>query len=195
MSLGTLDAARLQSLIGRTATRRHISGDNLSKAAEYFGVTELWLSKGEGPKYRGTSNKVSEEPPGLYVVSNRTPTRTSDFDKQGLGDEWFRRERLDSRRCFLTCALDMSMWPCIADGDTCLVNKDQVNPTELDGKLVALADGDGIHIRRLYVSPTGKARIACDNPDKTRHPDEQLDKAELESLDIIGRVRWRAGNT
>lgn len=82
-----------------------------------------------------------------------------------------------------------SMAPTIQDGAVILIDCSQreVRP----GKTYAFLAGEDVRIKRVFQSLSGVWRLASDNPDKARYPDEEIHNPY--ELSVIGRCVWQGG--
>lgn len=115
------------------------------------------------------------------------------FAEEGFAGEYHFRSDWLNAICSPSAAIlfectGESMWPTIGDRETVLVDR---SDTDLkDGKIFALGVGDAVLIKRLHLTIDNLIQVISDNPDKSRFP---TDTIEPESIRILGRVRWRAG--
>lgn len=82
-----------------------------------------------------------------------------------------------------------SMEPRLFDGDSVICNMADTEVPEDGGVFVIMYDGE-LLVRRLFRRPGGGVIIKCDNQD---YPSIGVLRAELESLKVIGRVKYRSG--
>ena len=104
-------------------------------------------------------------------------------------------------------ALDYYQMPHVDDLATFRANGDGMRPTIEDGQLIMLNLADTVpesskvylvcmdnrlFIKRFVYTPAGWL-LRSDNPDKLTYPDFKLTNEDMATLDIQGRIVWRAG--
>ena len=77
------------------------------------------------------------------------------------------------------------MHPTISDGDVLLVDLRQKEP--IDNRIFVLRMSQQLYAKRLQFRPGNTIVINSDNPNS---PPFDVDMAESQGLDIIGRVVW-----
>ncbi|MOA13864.1 putative HTH-type transcriptional regulator [compost metagenome] len=85
-----------------------------------------------------------------------------------------------------------SMEPYIFEGDVVLFDGSDTEPRDRQVYAIRRPDG-GISIKRIVQQLAGGWMIRSDNPDKSAYPDEQVSRATLHDMPILGRVIWRGG--
>ena len=88
------------------------------------------------------------------------------------------------------CAIRASgdtMYPTVDEGDIAVIDK---RNRKVSGGIMAIRWDGGLHVRRV-VSTLGGAVIINDNQ---RYPNQELSKAEMEHLDLVGEVIWVGRN-
>lgn len=103
--------------------------------------------------------------------------------------EWVKREGLYLRNLATVRATGDSMEPSIYAGDALLVDRAQTHAQ--DGRVFLLRFGDEVRVKRLFKRADGGLRIVSDNGGK--YPEEVITAAEMEHIEIIGRVVHKSG--
>ncbi len=98
---------------------------------------------------------------------------------------WLKQRSINSERVHMICAHGDSMSPTIEDGAMVLVDTSKTEPRS--GKVFVLMFEDELRIKRMFRSLRGEWRMASDNRDERRYPDEPL---ELDYVEIIGQCVW-----
>ncbi|MBF0428834.1 MAG: helix-turn-helix transcriptional regulator [Magnetococcales bacterium] len=98
---------------------------------------------------------------------------------------WLQKKRLNPKFLALVDAIGDSMSPTICDGDLLLVDLRQKEP--MDNRIFVIRMNQQLYAKRLRYQPGHKLVVHSDNP---RAPEFDLDSAEQDGLDIIGRVVW-----
>ena len=81
-----------------------------------------------------------------------------------------------------------SMEPVFNDKDTVLVDRGAVDLHS--DRIYAIELSDTVSVKRLRLKVSGEVEIISDNPDKTRFPNEVV---ERDGIRILGQVVWRGG--
>lgn len=180
-----------------------ISDANMSKAAEFLGVSPIWLSTGEGDIHA----KIKTFAPGATIPEGYVsiPEFRLRFtcgpdgyepeweEVEDASETWYRESFFTSRgvkpeRCRRCKARGGSMEPVINDGDTFLFEefpeKRAGSVTILDGRLYAISiDGD---LRLKYVSKI-KNGLLIESANPRFRPEEYVGE-ECDRIMILGRV-------
>ncbi|MEO5333242.1 MAG: hypothetical protein H7839_14595 [Magnetococcus sp. YQC-5] len=98
---------------------------------------------------------------------------------------WLQKRRLNPKFLTLIDAIGDSMYPTINDGDVLLVDLRQKEP--IDNRIFVLRMNQQLYAKRLQFRPGSKLVVHSDNP---HSPAFDVDTAESDGLDIIGRVIW-----
>ncbi|MEO5334420.1 MAG: hypothetical protein H7839_20585 [Magnetococcus sp. YQC-5] len=98
---------------------------------------------------------------------------------------WLQKKRLNPRFLALVDAVGDSMSPTICDGDVLLVDLRQKEP--MDNRIFVIRMNQQLYAKRLQYQPGHRLVVHSDNPSA---PEFDLDSAEYDGLDIIGRVVW-----
>lgn len=179
-----------------------ISDANLRKAAEFFGVSVLWLQSGEGeksPQIR-TYGHDDEVPPGFVAIpeyrlefsagpgSEPTWELIHDSEDCWYRESFFQKRHLLPSRCKRARVCGNSMEPEIQDGDTILFECfEESRPGSVhisDGGIYVLSiDGE---YRVKYISKIKNGLlVSSENP--AYRPEEYVGE-ECDRLRILGRV-------
>lgn len=97
-----------------------------------------------------------------------------------------RRAGISTENCALVRVIGDSMEPRMSDGD--LIGINTADRTVRDGKIYAIRDGDMLRVKVLIGLPGGGLRIRSYNRDD--YPDVDLDAAQAQRVEIIGRAFW-----
>lgn len=81
-----------------------------------------------------------------------------------------------------------SMSPYLEDGDVVMIDMGQT--AVQDGEVYAIRYGHDLRIKRLIKRFDGGLVLRSDNP---RFPEEVIAPADLEHVQVLGRMIWRAG--
>jgi phage repressor protein C with HTH and peptisase S24 domain len=103
--------------------------------------------------------------------------------------DWLRKRKLSRENLRVVTVSGASMEPYLADGDVVMLNL--AERTVADGEVYAMRYGDEVRVKRLYRRFDGGLIVRSDNRDA--FPDEQLAAADLEHVEVIGKVVWRGG--
>lgn len=102
--------------------------------------------------------------------------------------EWIRDKGLNAKYLVSMKVAGDSMSPWVNDGDSVLI--DRSNTEIRDGKPYAIRYGDELRIKHVHRRFDGGLILRSINPE---YCDEIIAPAELEHVEILGRVVWRAG--
>ena len=98
---------------------------------------------------------------------------------------WLQKRRLNPKFLTIIDAIGDSMHPTINDGDVLLVDLRQKEP--VDNRIFVLRMNQQLYAKRLQFRPDSKLVVHSDNP---HSPAFDVDLAQHNGLDIIGRVVW-----
>ena len=98
---------------------------------------------------------------------------------------WLQKRRLNPKFLTIVDAVGDSMYPTINDGDVLLVDLRQKDP--IDNRIFVIRMNQQLYAKRLHCRPGSKLVVHSDNP---LSPAFDVDSAEHNGLDIIGRVVW-----
>lgn len=148
-----------------------------------------------------TWDKPEDLPEGEFVIVPRFDIHVACGNGHVVYDEmpmeqgaafrsdWVKREGLYLRNLATVRATGDSMEPSIYPGDALLVDRAQTQVQ--DGRVFLLRFGDEVRVKRLFKRADGGLRIVSDNSGK--YPEEIVTAAEMEHIEIIGRVVHKSG--
>lgn len=209
-----MNAGTLSATILRDAKKSQFAG----KIAKALDVRLEWLLSGDGPMQDSataphqpdasqigtpilTWDKPEDLPEGEFVIVPRFDIHVACgnghvvYDEmpmeQGAAfrSEWVKREGLYLRNLATVRAAGDSMEPSIYAGDALLVDRAQTHVQ--DGRVFLLRFGDEVRVKRLFKRADGGLRIVSDHGGK--YPEEVVTAAEMEHIEIIGRVVHKSG--
>lgn len=178
----------------------------LVRLARKAGVSIGWVVSGEGPMRTDEANRARSAAPdsddlialprydvaaaagaGALVVSEDV------VDWIYFRREWLRKELgLPASRLAVISATGDSMAPTIESGDLLVLDVgDAAGGLKSDG-IYVLGVGDSVVVKRVGVRPTGRISISSDNP-LYKHTAEEVERADLRTLHVIGKVVWSGG--
>lgn len=187
---------------------KELSSVNATKAAEFLGVSLIWLTTGKGEMYGSTGVKVFDDedtPPDDVVVIHEyklvfgahadgiEPTPEWEI-VEGGDDYWYRRSFFQNRhlnpdKCKRAKVTGDSMEPFIYSGDTVLFSEFcDYRPgcvTIHDGKIYVLSVDGKMKIKRLASIKDG---ISVRSDNSENYKPEDYTGSELERIRIYGRV-------
>ena len=192
-----------------TGETKSLKSGTAMRAAEFLGVSQMWLAEGRGPK-RPQDAKVSA--PGAdrgealpipsdddYALIPQYSARAACGPAYHNGHvevrgglafkrDWLARMGLRPENLSVIAANGESMAPTIHDGEVLLIDHSDTEPQ--DGKVFALARGDEMVVKRLVRDFMGGWVVRSDNSDKARFGDFHVSDSAIR---IVGRVVWRGG--
>ena len=187
---------------GRT---KSLAFESAVKAADYLDVNATWLANGVGEMLSPSVEAFDEddeldddefvEIPEYEVRCGAGAEHTiyyeelKDSIKARYRRSWFQARQINPNNCKRFKVHGTSMEPFIWDGDTILVD---CTPREiLSGKVYAFMLHGGMRVKMLYPLMRGQLLVKSLNPDV---PDETLGDEDLDTFQLIGRVRDRSGD-
>ena len=165
------------------------SVDTMQRIADWLGVSLKWLLFGD------------DDTPDLYVsvpeydvefsaghgktlFSERKPVRHVLYLRQ-----WFVDNAINPARAVRVKIFGESMRPLLWEGDSALLNLDEINV--IDGRVYAFRVDDDLFIKRLAVIPGVGLKIMSENSD---YDTTVLDADKFDGrVEIFGRVRDKSG--
>jgi phage repressor protein C with HTH and peptisase S24 domain len=194
--------------VSRTAVTQWENGDtenlrgaHLLKAAEFLGVTAIWLETGKearGVLYRPPPETkphlLNEVDVPVFAVTasmgvgKPLPDHDTVVGNLQLTNEWVRSNlgNLSSpKNLAVISAYGDSMSPTFNDGDILLVDRG-VNDIKIDAVYV-FALASELYIKRIQRQMNGGVIIKSDN---TLYDPHVVQNSEKEGLRILGRVMW-----
>lgn len=106
--------------------------------------------------------------------------------------KWLKEKGSNERDVRVSKVRGESMQPILWDGDNVVL--DVSRKAIKNERVFAIAYGGEARVKRLHLLADGRLRIASDNPDKLRFPDEFLAGDDLNRLTIIGQVIHKMGD-
>lgn len=153
---------------GRTKQLRF---DVANRAAAYLEVSAQWLANGSGERCAVYFEELKDSVKARYRRS------------------WFQARQINPDNCRRFKVHGTSMEPFIWDGDTILVD---CTPQQImGGKTYAFMLHGDMRVKMLYPLMKGQLLVKSLNPDV---PDETLGSDDLDTFELIGRVRDRSGD-
>lgn len=101
---------------------------------------------------------------------------------------WFAGKNANPAHCRAIYVHGDSMSPTLNDGDTVLIDTERTSVR--DDRVFAVAYAGQLYIKRLFSLPGGGLELRSDNP---RHPNREVSGHDLDSLQVLGEMIWRAG--
>lgn len=86
---------------------------------------------------------------------------------------------------------EYSMWPTVAPDSPLFVDVSDKDPDSLkNGNVYVFTHNHELRMKRIFVSYAGSktVRLASDNPDKVRYPDEFITNEQLNEINFVGRL-------
>ncbi len=181
-----------QGTIGLLETGSTENSRFLPSIAEALGTTVEYLRDG-----------LREPPSNIYAFIPRYKAKGAAGNGYENGDhvevdgshafrrDWLKNRGLNPAHLKVIEVSGDSMRPDLHDGDVVLI--DTADKTLKDGEVYALQTPDGTRIKRVIMLTDGRIRLASDNPDKARFPNEDFTPEEASRLVVIGKKVWRGG--
>jgi len=169
--------------------------DRIAAMANLFGCSVAWLEYGVDTKDHAVTVEPGEEFIGIdrYQVSFSAGTGMVQFDiveKDPISfrASWLQKKRIKPEAARCLYVQGDSMEPYLMDGDLILV--DTNDKTVIDGEVYALRYGNELRVKRLFKRYDGALTVTSDN---VTFKEETIEGDALRHVELIGRVRWRAG--
>ena len=171
------------SVIGNIERRNSKSTEYAEQLADVLEVDLAWLLTGKGAANKKAScgggyvNGEYEEKKGQIAFTV----------------EFLRENKLpiNGDGLVLMHACGDSMGYTIPDETMMLVNRKECHFENMISKEVYTFNADGEMIcKRAFKNLDGSITLVSDNTDKTRYPDQIVDKDKFNHFDIFGRVRY-----
>ena len=86
---------------------------------------------------------------------------------------------------------EYSMWPTIAPDSPLFIDISDKDPDAIkNGNVYVFTHNHELRMKRIFVSYAGSktVRLASDNPDKVRYPDEFITNEQLNEINFVGRL-------
>ena len=133
------------------------------------------------PSYNPASTSIADVELNEVALINAIP-----FSKALL-----EHYELPNSHCLAVLALNTAgMEPTINDGQLMIVDISDKEPKSSRVYLICI--DNKLFIKRLIYTPAGWS-LKSDNKDKDIHPDFSINKSDIESINIQGRIVWRGG--
>lgn len=174
------------------------------KAAAYLNVNARWLASGIGEMHSASVQAFDDddvldddfveipEYEAKCAAGERCAVyfeELKDSVKARYRRSWFQARQINPDNCRRFKVHGTSMEPFIWDGDTILVD---CTPQQIiGGKTYAFMLHGDMRVKMLYPLMKGQLLVKSLNPDV---PDETLGDEDLDTFELIGRVRDRSGD-
>lgn len=175
--------------------RKYLSGstpglDKAAQIAEATGVPLEWLATGKQPTK--SDSQFGEEfalIPGYNVqvaaghgaiAGDEAPTRELAFRRK-----WLRFRGFQEQDLALVFAKGDSMEPTISDNETVMVDTSERKLR--DGHIYVIRNGDHLLVKRIQTLWNDGVQLLSDNKE---YPPQEISSADLEALEVIGKVVW-----
>ncbi|AMW80360.1 Cro/Cl family transcriptional regulator [Acinetobacter sp. TGL-Y2] len=86
---------------------------------------------------------------------------------------------------------EYSMWPTVAPNSPLFIDISDKDPDGIkNGNVYVFTHNHELRMKRIFVSYAGSktVRLASDNPDKVRYPDEFITNEQLNEINFVGRL-------
>jgi len=86
---------------------------------------------------------------------------------------------------------EYSMWPTVAPNSPLFIDVSDKDPDAIkNGNVYVFTHNHELRMKRIFVSYAGSktVRLASDNPDKIRYPDEFINNDQLNEINFVGRL-------
>jgi len=86
---------------------------------------------------------------------------------------------------------EYSMWPTVAPDSPLFIDVSDKDPGSIkNGNVYVFTHNNELRMKRIFVSYAGgkTVRLASDNPDKIRYPDEFITNEQLNEINFVGRL-------
>tara|TARA_R110002020_G_scaffold34066_35_gene104000 strand:+ start:23385 stop:24104 length:720 start_codon:yes stop_codon:yes gene_type:complete len=206
--------------VGESLIRKYLAGatpgvDKVVAIAEAKEVSLDWLARGVGPmktdmqEDADSSDAGSSAGKGGMVMIQKAGSNAEGFalvprldiqasagnGRIAISEEpleylafqaaWLRGRGINPASARILTARGDSMEETIRDGDVLLVDTsiDRVR----DNSIYVIVYGDMVLVKRIHGRINGSLQLISDNP---RYPAEEVAKAEVDQLQVAGRVAW-----
>lgn len=164
--------------------------DSLLRIAKAAEVSVEWLATGKEPT---KSDSQFEEEfaliPGYNVqvaaghgsiAGDEAPTRELAFRRK-----WLRFRGFNENDLALVFAKGDSMEPTISDNETVMVDTSEKRLR--DGHIYVIRNGDHLLVKRIQTLWNDGVQLLSDNKE---YPPQEISSADLENIEVIGKVVW-----
>lgn len=114
------------------------------------------------------------------IAGDEAPTRELAFRRK-----WLRFRGFNENDLALVFAKGDSMEPTISDNETVMV--DTSNQQLRDGHIYVIRNGDHLLVKRIQTLWNDGVQLLSDNKE---YPPQEISSADLENLEVIGKVVW-----
>lgn len=86
---------------------------------------------------------------------------------------------------------EYSMWPTVAPDSPLFIDVSDKDPNAIkNGNVYVFTHNHELRMKRIFVSSVGgkTVKLASDNPDKVRYPDEFINNDQLNEINFVGRL-------
>ena len=203
-----------QPTISALEQDKSIATRSVGSIASALKVNALWLQEGLGdPQVRAAGRLLSAHlpedlsVPRIYAIdiidskgscggAGSGQTDVTELMRRATPnvkpESFFKSRNVRAGDVLAIVADGDSMANRILHGDTVLVN---VMTTDAfsSGQIYVLKTARGVAIKRVMERMDGTVVLSCDNPDKTRFPDESYTADEFKKVSILGSYLYREG--
>ncbi|MBV6648236.1 MAG: helix-turn-helix transcriptional regulator [Hoeflea sp.] len=198
--------------VGESLIRKYLAGatpgiDKVVAIAEAKDVSLDWLARGVGPMKLDLGEDAPASGGGMLMLrqagsaekfalvprldiqasagNGRIAISEEPLEYLAFQAAWLRGRGINPASARILTARGDSMEETIRDGDVLLVDTsiDRVR----DNSICVVVYGDMVLVKRVHGRINGSLQLISDNP---RYPAEEVSKAEVDQLQIAGRVAW-----
>jgi phage repressor protein C with HTH and peptisase S24 domain len=198
--------------VGESLIRKYLAGatpgiDKVVAIAEAKDVSLDWLARGVGPMKLDLGEDAPASGGGMLMLrqagsaekfalvprldiqasagNGRIAISEEPLEYLAFQAAWLRGRGINPASARILTARGDSMEETIRDGDVLLVDTsiDRVR----DNSIYVVVYGDMVLVKRVHGRINGSLQLISDNP---RYPAEEVSKAEVDQLQIAGRVAW-----
>jgi phage repressor protein C with HTH and peptisase S24 domain len=198
--------------VGESLIRKYLAGatpgiDKVVAIAEAKDVSLDWLARGAGPMKLDLGEDAPASGGGMLMLqqagsaekfalvprldiqasagNGRIAISEEPLEYLAFQAAWLRGRGINPASARILTARGDSMEETIRDGDVLLVDTsiDRVR----DNSIYVVVYGDMVLVKRVHGRINGSLQLISDNP---RYPAEEVSKAEVDQLQIAGRVAW-----
>jgi len=179
-----------RSAITQARKKNAIPSKWLLRLFRSYGLNPDWVETGSGPAFINAESRDSSDFVQVPKVAARLCAGDGSFEVGGdimgffsFQDSWLRTKGSPGKMVLMDI-FGNSMAPEMKDGDTVLIDQDQVNI--LSGAVYAVGVDDTIMVKRLEKHPNTLVLMS----DNTDYEPIHLKGGDAGSLRIIGKVIW-----
>lgn len=186
-----------QATISFLESGRNKKSKDITKIASALNCSAVWLAQGAGPEELRPAQRIDSESGGFVAVQRGSLQLSAGVSGFAIDYEnndappiffraaWFTARGFRAERLLALKVSGASMEPGLCDGDTVIINFDQVDP--IDGEVFAVNYEGECVIKRMKRN-SGAWWLSSDNADQRRFQD----KACTEDVFILGRVVYKS---